>query len=350
MTAAALALSVFTVLAAATPALAVDLEEPCSLLVEVDNDLLDDLLTASVAIDLYLVAEAQPSANTDGYTLRMLEPYPEPDSAGSMDNAAWQRFAQSAASVALEEGTPVVTDAHINEEITETDGGDPLSAGLYLLIAHSEIEDDYLLTEQDENGNDTLVTAAWSEDYEYHFSPELIVVPMSENGTPGVIGEEGSFPYIDGGEERAGWSYSLTVALKFSRLSRYGALEITKSLLSYETSEPATFVFDVTAEIGGEIIFSDVAALTFTAPGQKTALIGRIPVGAVVTVTEVYSGARYRVTGDLTKTATISAVRTVGVEFENDYTETPRGGHGITNNFTYDGETWIWIQTTGDNP
>ncbi len=132
-----------------------------------------------------------------------------------------------------------------------------------------------------------------------------------------------------------------------SREPRFGSVAIEKSLLTYESAEPATFVFDIRAELDGTVVYSNVIAMTFTSAGERRELIDRIPVGAEVTVREIYSGARYRSTAATEGTVVVSAEEIGVVSFENDYAETPTGGHGIINRFTFDGETWRWEQTDG---
>ena len=42
-----------------------------------------------------------------------------------------------------------------------------------------------------------------------------------------------------------------------------------------------------------EVVYSNVESITFTAAGQESVILDRIPAGAQVTVTEVYSGSSY---------------------------------------------------------
>lgn len=156
-------------------------------------------------------------------------------------------------------------------------------------------------------------------------------------------------------------------------------------LPEYETIEgdvtprPVTFIFQVDAtwedKIGGtgSKTYSDVVAIDFTEAGSKNAYeIGkevRFPVGATVTVKEVYSGSSYQPYPDdvvdedvqreaFEKSTTISeAEQTFGVTFTNYYNRRHTDGHGITNNFTYSSEQdrWIWTSvhangTTGGDP
>ena len=70
-----------------------------------------------------------------------------------------------------------------------------------------------------------------------------------------------------------------------------------------------------------------------------------IPAGAKVTVTEVYSGAGYRLVSEPQQTAEISADEIVTVEFDNTYDHGLNPGYGVTNHFDYDeDEGWQWTQ------
>ena len=63
-----------------------------------------------------------------------------------------------------------------------------------------------------------------------------------------------------------------------------------------------------------------------------------------VTVTEVYSGAGYRLVSDAEQTTVIlppnEGVETASVTFVNELSDENIQGYGILNEFTYDGSTW----------
>jgi len=116
---------------------------------------------------------------------------------------------------------------------------------------------------------------------------------------------------------------------------QFGDLKIIKSLANYEDSEPATFVFDVTAKLDGATVYTNVAAITL--PGDGEALLTGIPVGAEVTVKEIYTGARYKATSETTQQTVILSTEDADapatVSFSNDYNGSGKGGHGILNTF-----------------
>jgi hypothetical protein len=92
-------------------------------------------------------------------------------------------------------------------------------------------------------------------------------------------------------------------------------------------------------------VYSDVVSMTFSGPGTQSLTLDRVPAGAEVTVTEVYSGAGYRLTSQESQTLTISLMEENIAEFVNDYDGTRRTGYGIDNDFTYDPDSgWSWRQ------
>jgi len=132
-----------------------------------------------------------------------------------------------------------------------------------------------------------------------------------------------------------------------------GDLIITKELLSYEPSSSATFVFSITAtkedkDGNVETVYSNYVSMTFTGAGyQEYRIENAIPVGASVTVTEVYSGTSYTIVGSATQTATILLKKdenseTAKVGFVNDYDRRSGGGGSHLNEFTYDEGSGVW--------
>lgn len=336
-------------LVAVTPGLngaarAVDLDENCSLKVSpVDSgntEMAADLADAKVVVDLYPVAEARPVSGYDTYTYEFLDGYKELADIyqEDADNADWKQMAQKAAAYVKENGVSPLKSEAVNQPIGE------LKSGLYLLIARgSDIEDYWTAVkqtdgEQEEAVPDSIATRAHSDRYEYVYSPELVSLPGKEGDN--TAGNNGA------------WLYNLSVNLKPQQSLRYGSLEIVKTLLSYEVKDPATFIFEVTAVLGGDTVFRDNVSLTFAqgdSSNEKSVLLeNRIPVGAEVTVEEVYSGAVYELTSSPTQTAVIEANDIVSVAFTNDYNETNRGGGSVTNHFNQTEDGWRLQQIYDD--
>ena len=305
---------------------AVDVNKSCTLTVHPGSEgLAGELAQAQVVIDLYKVADAVADSSYDTYSYRFLDGYTGLKVPDQPSNAQWKNLSQEAARIALNGGTPVISGAEAGKE-TAVPG-----CGLYLIIARGSSNADYITTVKDENGRETIATTAHSGEYTYTFPPSLISLPSKEADADGNITTDGP------GE----WLYNFSVTLKPEQEIRYGSLEIVKTLQTYETKDPATFVFQVEATLGegesAQKVYSDVVSLSFTAPGQETELIKKLPVGAHVTVTEIYSGAVYSLVTADTQTAVIPANDVVSVAFTNDYNNTNKGGGAVTNRFDYGG-------------
>lgn len=331
----ALAFALAFTTVAATPALdgmaaAVDVNRACTLTVSPGGgEFADDLAGADVVIDLYKVADAVADSAYDTYSYHFLDGFTGLTVSDEPDNAEWKRLSREAAQVVRNGRTPDVSGAGVNERIAV-----PTGCGLYLVVARGRGIEDYWTTAADEDGTEGLATIARSERYTYTFAPSLISLPSKE-AEDGVINTAGA----------GDWLYDLSITLKPQRTERFGSLEIVKTLQSYETKDPATFVFQVDAVLDGKNVYSDVVAISFTAPGQKSKVIERLPVGAQVTVKEIYTGAVYTVTTADTQTAVIPANDVVQVAFTNDYDETDRGGGAVINQFEHDAENgWGWTK------
>lgn len=310
-----------------------DLNRECSLKVNpcdvaAHPDTAKELTEAGLIVDIYKVASLSPVSGYDTYTF---SPDPGFDLSIPSDvtNKDWIRLAQQAAKIVLQPTIKTAdTTASAGSKVT-------LKPGLYLLIAHGKDDTDYVETITAEDGTTTLATSLKTDRYQYSFAPELVVLPSKD-----AVGDK--INTANPGE----WVYDLEVNLKPERKERKAPLEIVKTLLTYEASSPATFVFQLDWEEDGQH-FSDVRSLSFTAPGERTLLVEGLPVGVEVTVTEVYSGTKYVLVSDGTQKAVISAEETARVEFVNDYDEEkpPNEGGSITNKFTYDEKNKEWIVT-----
>ncbi len=338
-------------LAASKPcgaAKAVDFNRVCTLKVEPGSgEILEDLFEAQVVVDLYKVADASkvPGQDTYGYSIPEGSSYEMLNLEEITDNAQWKSLAQEAAAIALSGQEPDV-------EGIETFGGESgeLEAGLYLVIARGADEPDYVTAVKSEEEPDEaqggegqeaemlIATIAHSDNYIYTFLPELVSLP----GKLPVEGEDGP---VYNTSNAGDWIYDMNVVLKPSQSVRYGSLEIEKTLLSYETTNPATFVFSVEAAMGDRIVYSDVVSLSFTEPGSKTALLEKIPVGAQVRAEEIYSGSSYALETDEAVSVVIEAEETASATFINDYDSRRTNGGAVTNHFEYETESgWIWTQ------
>lgn len=148
------------------------------------------------------------------------------------------------------------------------------------------------------------------------------------------------------------WNYDITAVLKPETEDLFGPIEIIKDLLSCNTSlSGADVVFSVTADKdyptgeGGktktERVYSNLISLHFAAPGVKSYRIDNLPLGSVVTVTEVYDGGAYRlVNTQQVQTDTVDdPVEPARFYFENEYNDGQTQSVSVLNHFVYAGSS-----------
>ena len=163
------------------------------------------------------------------------------------------------------------------------------------------------------------------------------------------------------GEVNGSWdgsdNYDVTAALKLTAEKALTKIKITKQLTDYSALQgPASFVFRVEAvNAGGENVFSNVYAMTFTGAAAQELVIENIPVDSTVTVTEVYSGASYTPdgSGEIQLTARPMVKNNDGSEtlpaeneaaFVNRYNRRRTYGTAVTNAFSYADGQWQLTQ------
>ncbi len=370
-----------------------DVQKPCSLEVAYEDnlDFGNDLWhQARIYLDLYKVADILPSEIYDAYAYAAqpaFEGLGLPDALETANDYTvedWKEKSQEAARIALgiADGEAQSSEALVPDyTITLQEGAFPeLEAGLYLLLPRGLVdagvlegeEDerpipgaDYLYVDADGDGTEEkLVTCAYSKRYLYTFEPQLISLPGKDT--------EGEVYSSDEGE----WVYNVRLNLKMSREYRYGSLQILKELSEHDTldrdpesgwiTDPATFVFEIDAvlydqdEEGNDdpskVLWSRKynKAVHFNGAGaDDSILIEGLPAGTHVTVTEVYSGAKYELVTDDTLEGLVDADDTIAVSFENRYDRSKKNGYGITNHFEYghsgaeDGEGWEFTGSQG---
>ncbi len=181
--------------------------------------------------------------------------------------------------------------------------------------------------------------------YEYTFKYSLVSVPTSQYIASTKVGEDGAIISDDTASDA--WLYTADLYLKPEATARYGNLQIVKSLNTYnESLGTASFVYEVVGTRDDEIVFDNVYTMNFDSAGENEILVENIPGDAVVTVTEVYSGASYSVAADTDSlTAEIIGNETVSVEFVNDYDDRLiSGGMGIENTFVKNDDAgYVWV-------
>ena len=327
-------------------ALAVDVERSCTVKVnstgEESSEYAEDLAGADLVVDVYQVGAVTPlvidEAEYDAIQYNLIAPYDGIEIPEVTDADTWANLAQQAAEIALgEEGKPMEGMTGVSIENTLS-----LPAGLYLILARGAAlteKADYVVNVGE---NNEIATKASTAMYDYDFAPVLLTLPTKE-AVEGVITTDAP----------GDWLYeNIAVNLKPERTQRVGAFDIVKYLLTYEDSnaddskEPVTFVFTWTATLDGTLIASGAESLVFTNAGSKYARVNNIPVGAVVTVEEVYSDG-YELVGmepaDGTVVVTADVEQPVKVEFENDYNGPRPHGTSVANHFVSSGDgDWPW--------
>lgn len=289
----------------------------------------DEVSTNAVTVNLYKVA----SIDVSGMYTSVVSGLNFSDVDSETTAAEWKTMAETA-----KENVSTDNLKGSKSSMSGTVTFENLETGLYLV----DVE--------------TLKTAK----YEYTFAPYLVSLPNN---------------YYSSTNTDDTWQYNLVgdlaVGLKPERTDRYGDLLIKKTLDVYNaTNSNATFVFQVEAiktdvddPTKQEVVYSNVVSTAFNAAGTKEILIEKIPAGAEVTVTEIYSGASYTITSEAEKTTVIKAnekydstrpdsmgaipegetnVIVSSVEFTNTHDGRTNGGSGVINNFKYDDSEWRW--------
>lgn len=297
----------------AKAASAIDTDAECSIQFDIggNSELLNDDVT--VQVNLYKVASVDVSGNytaTDAFTGLDLSSV----SADNLDAAAatWAERAAEAKKLLKDDTEPTTTT------LTQGRGtATGLDTGLYLVDTPKVI----------------------TPNYTYTFTPYLVSLPTNN--------------YYSGNGASDDWIYDLTkeynsaVGLKPEQHVRYGNLVINKELVDHNATfgNNATFVFQIDITTLDEKKETRIEELTFSAAGNDSVTITKIPAGSHVKVTEVYSGASYELASAKSQETDIIAnpeketeveFRPAEVSFINKHDGRTNGGYGVKNNFKLD--------------
>lgn len=352
---------------AALAAEPLDLETPNTLTVQLKDEYAKDLakaapaegeetegkdpLTAPAVVDLYRVADAEKIPGVDGYTYKFGADFEAlantfskdiegltPADQQELKATAWLDLAQQAAALLFPETAkekPALEPAFADKELGAIG---ELPAGLYLIVPHGKglTPEQYVerIPGKGPEAAETVVTKAFSDLYEYSFTPYLVSLPGRAVAAD-VNGDTTGGDTSDGN----GWSHAVTSVLKVSQEPRYGQLRIRKSINAYEDGKPATFVFEIKAVKGegedAETVYSNVVGLTFDGSKSQEVTLDRIPAGSTVTVTEVYSGAAYTADVPVREDLVITAEETAEAVFSNTHNDRNGGGYGANNHYEF---------------
>ena len=178
-------------------------------------------------------------------------------------------------------------------------------------------------------------------------TPEVVTTNYTYTFTPYLVSLPTNNYYSNGNDD---WIYDLTkeynsaVGLKPEEHARYGDLKINKTLAHHNatTGKKATFVFKIEITPLKGKTETRIESLDFEAAGDSSVTITKIPAGATVKVTEVYSGASYKLISENDQETTIVATDKdakgdpASVSFTNDVDDNMNGGYGVKNNFKLD--------------
>lgn len=273
-----------------------------------------ELLSASIPVNLYKVASVDVSGNyTATGTFAKLDL--SSVSADNLDTAAatWSERAAEAKKLLKDDTEPTTTVTLTQGRGTATG----LDTGLYLVDTPKVI----------------------TPNYTYTFTPYLVSLPTNN--------------YYSGNGASDDWIYDLTkeynsaVGLKPEQHVRYGNLVINKELVDHNATfgNNATFVFQIDITTLDEKKETRIEELTFSAAGNDSVTITKIPAGSHVKVTEVYSGASYELASAKSQETDIIAnpeketeveFRPAEVSFINKHDGRTNGGYGVKNNFKLD--------------
>ena len=296
----------------AKAASAINTGQKCSIEFDISGNS-SELLSASIPVNLYKVASVDESGNYTG-----IGAFSKLDlssvSADNLDAAAatWAERAAEAKKLLKDDTEPTTTT------LTQGRGtATGLDTGLYLVDTPKVI----------------------TPNYTYTFTPYLVSLPTNN--------------YYSGNGASDDWIYDLTkeynsaVGLKPEQHVRYGNLVINKELVDHNATfgNNATFVFQIDITTLDKKTETRIEELTFSAAGDDSVTITKIPAGSHVKVTEVYSGASYELASAKSQETDIIAnpeketeveFKPAKVSFINKHDGRTNGGYGVKNNFKLD--------------
>ena len=318
----------------AKAASAIDTGQKCSIEFDISGNS-SELLSASIPVNLYKVASVDESGNytvTDAFTGLDLSSV----SADNLDTAAatWAARAKEAQGKLTDSDGKTVVEP--TETVTLQNGrgtATGLKTGLYLVDTPKVI----------------------TPNYTYTFTPYLVSLPTNN--------------YYNNDQTSDDWIYDLTkeynsaVGLKTEQHVRYGDLVINKELVDHNATfgDEATFVFQIDIKKPDGKKETRIEELTFSAAGDDSVTITKIPAGSTVVVNEIYSGASYQLTSDRNQIdQTVKIIATdekeagkagtaVEVSFTNEHNGRTNGGYGIKNNFYLEDDQYQYNNKAATN-
>ena len=177
--------------------------------------------------------------------------------------------------------------------------------------------------------------------YSFEFTKGVISLPTSDyiQGRT-IVAENGALYKTTSNSDE--WKYEAKIALKSEATQKWGKLKVEKNLSTYNQSlGTASFIYEIEAKYGNDVVYSNVVSIDLQNAGEGYSEELTIPAGTTVTVTEVNTGASYKleasaiVDKDSKPVEKIIAGETVVAQFTNDYDgELQVGGISVVNRYT----------------
>lgn len=346
--------------------------------VAADDTSFDEIGVAGVVLDFYQVT---PAVDLTGYDAYEFGTWNAPFTAYEKEWTDLANKAKAGTALTADEVNgftqhlaSAVLDAAAAPSYTArgTLGAAPTSVtvpgGMYLVLAHSSADAavaDYAVKTTDAAGKATYATKADGETKRYLFAPMLVTAPVKKTASLGstsiTAGDEKveiTIPAADSNTaaDRGDWADAASLVVKVGVTDLEGSLKITKNLLNHETMEGRadkdTFIYRIESDKG----FSGAESIVFESGGStKSVVVDHIPMGATVTVTEIYTGSDYKPVGESVKTAKITpsdpetGEGMAEVVFSNEHNGGHKGGGSVKNTYgttsNDGGITWTWSDT-----
>ena len=300
-------------------------------------------VTASV--DFYKIADAveDPQYDTYGYDFHEgFETVLSAEEAASPTAETWGKAAERATALIFGEEPVEIEPVTVAFPLGEGETC-KMESGLYLVVPYDEEGKPVM------NEDGTVTSTISAGQHKYIYNPVIVTMPTTESRTD----QSASTDWI--------WTNDITIVLKPEKTERLGQLKIVKSVRTFESRSAATFAFKVDAwmpdkvdENGNptEYVYNNAVSMTFSPDdlSDQSVILDGIPVGAIVEVTEVYSGSSYKLvnTEYSNEEHVITVEDVLTVTFENEHTHEDRVGYGINNHYDKVDENWIWLDPTAE--
>lgn len=320
-------LAIVLVVPSVSRSLAVDLEENCSLSFKLsDQEFAEDLERSDMVVDVYKVAAAIEDPNYDSYSFEATEAFSRLTPALSdLSSVNYSALSQQAAQIVAEGGVSPVATVALADPAS-------LEAGLYLTMPHNESASlaDSIKQVAVGDGMNNLLTFVNTSLYKYEFNPSLVALPSR-------LGEDGSNNTANNDVD---WQFDVDMTFKVSREYREGSIVINKTVDKLFGSGTPTFVFNITAERDGEIVYANVETISLSDSENGSVTLSGIPAGSTVTVEEVYTGASYTLSSGTGSQVLNNADEPLQFDFVNESKDTDTHQTTVNNRYTNNGESY----------